>query len=471
MKYCATLLELVCFAVLLVGISQILVAQDETPPQVTDTESPQTDAPDESEMSEPESPDTEEPESSDDQPEISVPPTPVVNIPKITPPEQGYNFPVAIQVLAYNTYSQLAAAQGDANFCFSPQLLAKQLTALRFGANGATAAEVGKVFPFKMPVPQTAEWLRQVDVSSAQIREGAQIPLSGAIPSQFPSTFGHANAVWVPSDHPIVEQYVIGIKTGLATELYASDFKNKRDTTATTVNAWVRDTTGGRFTSIIAEPYDVSLPGDISVVTTGAACTSPQLAAPFNRQLSGTNKFQLASGETIDVPMMRQISSLTGLGMPNLQILAIPCVEENLKLVLLLPATGQLDTLERSMTPTALSQWFSQLQPMVVDVILPKMQLTVGLDLTETLNNLGLQTIATENAELTNMSQAVEKEPLKMSKLLHATQVTLVEQADIPQQQVPQATAMFYVNRPFVFLVWNVQTETPLVIGRITDPQ
>jgi len=138
----------------------------------------------------------------------------------------------------------------------------------------------------------------------------------------------------------------------------------------------------------------------------------------------------------------------------------------------LLPATGQLDTLERSMTPLAMTQWFSRLQPMVVDVILPKVQQTGSLDLTETLDNLGLQTIATDNADLTGMSQAVDHGPLKLSKFLHATQVTLVEQADIPQQQMPQAaTARFYVNRPFVFLLWNMQTETPLVIGRMTDPR
>ena len=461
MRYCVTLLGTVCLAMLLVGMSHNLAAQEEDSSQLAETEESV-----ETEASEVESLDAEEPEPAQpgDQPEIPNDPAPVVNIPKIVSTEQGYNFPAAMQVLSYNTYSQLAATQGDANFCFSPQLLAKQLTVLRFGANGKTAAEVGDVFPYKMPVPQTAELLRQVDVTSAQIREGVQV-------QQLPPTFGQANAVWVPRDHPIVEQYVSGIKTGLATELYAADFKNMRDAAATAVNAWGRDITGKRMTSIIAEPYDVSLPGDISIVTTGVACASPRLAAPFNRQLSGINKFQLASGETIDVQMMHQVGSCMGLGMPTLQILVMPCVEDNLWFVVLLPATGQLETLERSMTPTFLSQWFGQLQPMVVDVLLPKIQLTNSLDLTETLGNLGLQTIATENAELTNMSQAVENGPLKLSKFLHATQITLVEQADIPQQQVPQATAKFYVNRPFVFLVWNIQTGTPLVIGRITDPR
>jgi len=464
------MIGLVCLAVLVVGMSQNPLAQEEVPTQATETEElSETEVPEETETSATEPPDANEPEPpSNDQP---IAPALVVNIPKITPPEQGYNFPVAVQALSYNTYSQLAATQGDANFCFSPQLLAKQLTALRFGAVGQTAAEVGVVFPFKMPVPQTAEFLRQVDASSAKIREGVQAPPTGAISQPLPPTFGQTNAIWVPRDHPIIEQYITGLKTGLATELYAADFKSKRDNSATTVNAWVRDTTGGRLASIIAEPYEISLPDNISIITTGVACASPRLATTFNRQLSGTNKFQLASGETIDVPMMRQIGSCMGLGMPNLQILVMPCIEDNLWFVVLLPATGQLGTLERSMTPTTLTQWFSQIQPMVVDVILPKVQLTSGLDLTDTLDNLGMQTIVSENAELTNMSQAVEKGTLKMSKFLHATQVSFVEQTDIPQQQVPQNPVKFYVDRPFVFLVWNIQTGTPLVVGRITYPQ
>ena len=123
------------------------------------------------------------------------------------------------------------------------------------------------------------------------------------------------------------------------------------------------------------------------------------------------------------------------------------------------------------MTPDNLATWFSQVQPMVVDVMLPKVQVTSLFDLSEPLNNLGLQTIMTEKADLTNMSQDVDREPLRLSKFLHESQITLHEQADIPQQTVPQAQARFYVDRPFVFLVWNVQSGTPLVIGCVTDPR
>jgi len=123
------------------------------------------------------------------------------------------------------------------------------------------------------------------------------------------------------------------------------------------------------------------------------------------------------------------------------------------------------------MTPNSLTMWFGQLQPMIVDVIMPQLKLSSCLDLTETLNNLGMQTITSEDADLSFMSQNVEKGPLRLSQFLHETQMTLTEQIDIPDQQEPQAQARFYVNRPFVFLVWNVQTSTPLVIGRITDPR
>ena len=421
MKYHIVAAGLICFALLFADLSQQLIAQ-------------------ETQQSDPSA----------------------ATVPKITAPEQGYAFPVAMQVLAYNTYSQLAASQNHANFCFSPQLLAKQLTALRFGADGKTAADVYDVFPYKMPVSQAAELLRQVDTSAIQIREGVQVP-------QLPPTFGQANAVWVPTEHPIVEQYINGIKTGLATDLFAADLQNKRDAAATVINAWVRDTSGGRLMSIIAEPFAANLPDDVSVITTGIVCASPRLAAPFNKQFSSENDFQLADGKMVKVPMMRQISACFGCEIQNLQILVMPCVEENLRLIILLPAAGQLGTLERAMTPENLTKWFAQIKPMVVDVVMPQLQLTSGLELSETLNPLGLQTITTKDADLSYMSQNVEKEPLHLSKFLHETQMTLAEQTDIADQQVPQAQARFYVTRPFVFLVWNAQTSTPLVIGRITE--
>ena len=448
MKYCAILPCLACcFVLMFLGKLPVLLSQ-ETPPEI----------PPASETPEP-APETPTPETPN-----ATPPTTANAL--VIPPEKT-TFPLSLQVLSYNTYSQLAIqadSQGGGNICFSPQLLAKQLTALRFGADGQTATEVFNAFPFRATVPQMSEFLRQIDASAAKIPEGAQHPQ--ALP-----TLGQANAIWVPTDYPVVEQYINGLKTGLATDLYAADFKNQRDAAVTVINAWVRDTTGGRMASVIAEPYEVGLPGEISVVTTGLVCASPRLLIPFNQKFSGPNEFHLVSGEKINVPMMRQIGPYYYAEVSNLQILMMPCVEENLRLILLLPAEGQLKTLENLMTPDFLQQQFTRLKPMNVDVIMPQLKTTVCLDLTETLKNMGMPTISTEKADLTNMSQAVEKGPLRLSKLMHATQMTVIEQINNPQQEVPQAQAKFYVNRPFVFLLWNTASGTPLVVGRVISPQ
>ena len=394
---------------------------------------------------------------------MSQPPQVSEVVPKIPTPAKGFDFSPSMQFLAYNTYSQLAATQGDANFCFSPQLLAKQLTALRFGADGATASEILDVFPAKFPVPQTSEFLRLVEANAAKLPDKVNV-------SQQPPTFGSANAIWVPQDHPIIEQYISGAKAGLATELYAADFKNNRNIAATTVNAWVRDKTGGRLMSVFAEPYEVSLPGDISLVATGLVCASPRLAVPFHSKLSETGEFQLASGEKISVPMMRQVGQFYGAYDNNLQVLVMPCVEENLRFVILQPAPGRLATLEKAMTPQFLTQWFARLQPMTLDLVMPKLQTTSCLDLADTAKQLGMSTIASDKADFSNMSQAVEKGPLQLSKLMHETQFQLVEQAEAVQQP-PQTQSRFYVNRPFVYLIWDAKDKVPLVIGRVTDPR
>ena len=453
MKYRAILPCLACcFAALLFGKFPVLLSQETPPeaPQASETPAPETPTPP-TETPAPETPNATPPTTAN---ALVIPPE------KMTPP-------LSLQVLGYNMYSQLAMqadSQGGGNICFSPQLLAKQLTALRFGADGQTATEIFNAFPARAIVPQTSGFLQQIDASAAKIPEGAQHP-------QVIPTFGLANAIWVPTDHPIVEQYVNGLKTGLATDLYAADFKNQRDAAATVINAWVRDTTGGRLTSVIAEPYEVGLPGEISVVTTGLVCAAPRLVVPFNQKFSVSNEFHLVSGEKISVPMMRQIGPYYYAEVTSLQILMMPCVEENLRLILLLPAEGQLKTLEKLMTPDFLQQQFTQLKPMNVDVIMPQLKTTACLDLTETLKNMGMATISTEKADLKNMSQAVEKGPLHLSKFMHATQMTIVEQINNPQQQVPQTQKQFYVNRPFVFLLWNTASSTPLVIGRVTNPQ
>lgn len=468
MKYHTVIFGLVCcLIVTLSGTVPHLFSQEVAPPQVPPT-TPATEPPPASEQPASEQPAPEQPTPETASPVATQTPAPAAQqIPKLQFPPEQMTFPLSVQVLGYDTYSQLAAqqaAQGDGNFCFSPQLLAKQLTALRFGADGQTATEVLDVFPARAAVPQTAEFLRNVEANAFKIREGAQHP-------QTVPTFGQANAVWVPTDHPIVEQYIKDLKTGLSTDLYAADFKNQRDAAATVVNAWARDMTGGRVTSIFVEPYEATLPGEISIVTTGLACAAPRLAVPFNRHFSGNNEFQLLSGEKINVPMMRQIGQFFCAANNDLQVLIMPCVEENLRLVVLLPAQGQLKMLEKSMTPEFLGRWFGQVQPMNVDVIMPQVRTTACFDLTDPLKNMGLSTMTTDKADFSNMSQADEKGPLFLSKFMHETQMTIVEQINDAGQQVPQAQAKFYVNRPFVFMLWNSASGTPLVIGRVTNPQ
>jgi serine protease inhibitor len=388
-----------------------------------------------------------------------------VEIPKLPFPKEGFPSAASVQFLAYNTYSQLAATQKNKNFCFSPLLLAKQLTVLRCGVNnhGKTADGFFNVFPVNMTNQTTADLAGNFNqMSTAVFRQGIKIP------SNTPATFVQINAVWVPANYPIVEQYLDGIKTFFRTDLYAVDFTGNRNDAINTLNAWSRDCTNGKIPIVIDESIKASLPDDVSVVTTGIAASSPRLLTPFHQQNTTEQEFTAINGEKKKTPVMRQITSILYLEVPELaQIISLPCVEENLYFIVLLPVSGKLDTLERQMTPTFLGQVFARLQTQIVDFTLPKMTLTSCLDLTPTVRQLGLQTAASPDADFSLMSQSKEN-PLKLTNLLHETQVTLAETAAQPQK-IPQATARFYTNRPFVLIVWNTNTATPLILGRVVD--
>ncbi|MDR1383703.1 MAG: hypothetical protein LBJ67_07655 [Planctomycetaceae bacterium] len=409
----------------------------------------------------PATPSAEPPKSTETQ-ETTEQPKPV-ETPKLPLSKEGFNSALAVQFLAYNTYSQLAASQKDKNFCFSPLLLAKQLTVLRNGAsNGKTAEELFNIFPVDMTNLKTADLAENFNqMSTAVFRQGIKAP------PNLPATFAHVNAVWIPANYPIVEQYINGIKTFFHTDLYAVDFIGNRDDAINTLNAWSRDSTNGKIPSVIDEPIKTSLPGDVSIIAAGIAASTPRLLTPFHQQYTSEQEFTTITGEKKKTPIMRQITpQLLYFETPELtQIVSLPCVEENLYVVVFLPATGKLDALERQMTPAFLSQAFARLQTQTVDLTLPKTTLTSCLDLTPTLQQLGLQTALSADADFSFVSQSKEN-PLKLTSLLHETQVAILETAAQPQQ-IPKPTALFYANRPFVFLVWNVKTATPLIVGRI----
>ncbi|MCW2757859.1 MAG: proteinase inhibitor serpin, partial [Nocardioidaceae bacterium] len=116
----------------------------------------------------------------------------------------------------------------------------------------------------------------------------------------------------------------------------------------------------------------------------------------------------------------------------------------------------------------------------LVDVRLPSWTTRTSVELTPQLGAMGMRTAFTDDADFTAMT---DDEPLKVGAVVHqawiavdedgaeaaaATAVVMMRAGAAPAQE-PRVEQV-HADRPYVYVIHDVATATPLFVGRIDDP-
>lgn len=115
-----------------------------------------------------------------------------------------------------------------------------------------------------------------------------------------------------------------------------------------------------------------------------------------------------------------------------------------------------------------------------VEVFIPKFELDVRADLNAALQEMGINRAFTDNAEFFNI---VKKAQLKISQATHqakvrvdetgteAAAVTEITMVGVTMADTPKQTIYFRADRPFLFVIRDVQSEVSLFTGAVNKLQ
>lgn len=113
-----------------------------------------------------------------------------------------------------------------------------------------------------------------------------------------------------------------------------------------------------------------------------------------------------------------------------------------------------------------------------VEVFIPKFELDVKADLNAALQEMGISRAFTDNAEFFNI---VKKAQLKISQATHqakvrvdetgteAAAVTEITMVGVTMADTPKQTIYFRADRPFLFVIRDVQSEVSLFTGAVNS--
>lgn len=369
----------------------------------------------------------------------------------------------ANNAFASEVYDQIKTTTG--NLVFSPYSLYTALSMTYAGARQNTATQMAEAlhFPFESPQIHQAlnTWSQTLKTSE---QEGYQ--------------FYYANALWTQEGQQLLAQFTDLLQTYYDATLTTLDFTQAPQQAVDTINAWVRQQTQGKIPKLIAPD---NLPQSLALVLTNAIYFKGTWQAPFDEERTEEAAFTLLDGNQVNVPMMRQTTSLLYGEDQLMQAIELPYIQPEhatpLSMGVLLPKDpAAFSECETALSADYIEKLFTTLRPHKVAVSLPRFYVQGTFSLPETLKNLGMaDAFSLPPADFSGITGSQD---LYISEVLHKVMLEVNEKGTeaagasaVMMSRGLSQPMTFQADHPFWIMIRDATTGGILFWGRIMDPR
>lgn len=354
-----------------------------------------------------------------------------------------------------------AAMSGDGNAVLSPYSIVSALGMLALGARNATAQQLAKVLG--ADAPTVAKWLGGADAAFARaITASAQNAFDGAI---VPAVIEPANAVFLRPDSGVTPAYLDALATDYGAGIRQVNFAAAAAATAA-INQWVDQRTHGLIPNLVPAGFvDVNT----VLVLVNALYLKAAWVNPFDLD-TVARPFTTLTG-TVSVPFMTRSDKMLYASGSKWQSVSVP-LSALLAMTVIVPAAGAFRQVAAGLDARLLSAATSGKERQV-ELAMPAFSVDVQTDLEGPLRTLGLGQLF----DAPDLS-GIGRRGLFVSGAVHRARISVDEKGI----EAAAATAMAIaasaapaappvrLDRPFLYVVHDVETNTPLFLGRVTDP-
>jgi serpin B len=367
---------------------------------------------------------------------------------------------------AFDAYQQI---KGDENVFFSPYSISLALAMTYAGARGDTAQQMASTLNYTLSQEQLHPALNSLDIELSQRGQGAK----GKDEKGF--RLNIVNAIWGQQGYAFLQEFLDILAENYGAGIRTLDFINAPEPSRITINDWVSDQTEGKIKDLIP-------PGAIDAMTrlvlTNAIYFNAAWQFPFEKDATADGTFHLLSGSEVTVPMMKQTKSFAYAESNDYQAVELPYDGSELSMVILLPQPGQFTTFERSLDAKKVDGIIDSLGYKKIALTMPKYEFTSDFSLKKTLSDMGMPVAFTDSADLSGMDG---KHDLFISDVIHKAFVSVDESGTeaaaataviiaATSAPMPEQIINVTIDRPFIFLIRDIQTGTILFVGRVMNP-
>ncbi|MHC4445609.1 MAG: serpin family protein [Planctomycetota bacterium] len=362
-----------------------------------------------------------------------------------------------------------AISAGNNNLLCSPYSISLTLAMTYSGARAETARQIKEALHFNLPEDELHEAFNALDQLLSSRGQGARAADGG------PFRLNICNALWYQKDYPYVQSFLDVLALNYGAGLQLLDFSNDPQGSTQTINDWVSHETEGRIQNAID-------PGMINSYTRLVLANAVYFNAAWEHIFEESNtrdrEFYLLDDTQIMVPMMQQKADFGYSQGEGYQAVELPYDGQELSMVILLPDRGQFQTFETSLDIQLLNTILAKIYVTEVLLTMPKFTFVSEFDLKAILQAMGIT-----DAYVPSLSDFSGIDggygDLHVSEMIHKTWVKVNEKGTeataftfvgFGVTSAPPQPIIVTIDRPFIFLIRDVQTGTILFVGRVVNP-
>jgi serpin B len=366
---------------------------------------------------------------------------------------------------AFDLYQALK--EKDGNLFYSPHSISVALAMTYAGARSDTAEQMADTLEFLLEQERLHPAFNWLDVELASRGEGAQ----GKDGEGF--RLNIVNAIWGQKDYSFLTEFLDVLAENYGAGLRILDFMTEPEKSRITINEWVSDQTEDRIKDLIPQGAIDAL---TRLVLTNAIYFNAAWEYPFDEDMTADGPFYLLDGGQVTVLMMKQTESFGYAHENGYQAVELLYDGDELSMVILLPASGNFEAFEEGLEAQQISDIISDLQLAQVTLTMPKFEFDSEFSLKDTLAEMGMPAAFSEAADFSGMTGTRD---LCISEVLHKAFVSVDEAGTeaaaataviVGETAVPGQSAEVTVNRPFIFLIRDIDTGAVLFVGRVLNP-
>ena len=397
--------------------------------------------------------------------ELLISDTPRETSPEITP-EQLALLVEGNTAFAFELYQALRTGE-EGNFFYSPHSISVALAMTYAGARGLTGEQMAATLHFLLEGEDLHPAFNWLDIELDSRGEGT----AGKDGDGF--RLNIVNAIWGQRDYGFLPAFLDVLAENYGAGLRILDFITETEQSRLAINDWVSDQTEGRIEDLIPQGAIDAL---TRLVLTNAIYFNAAWECPFDEDMTTNGPFYLLDGEQVTVPMMRQTESFGYTAGAGYQAVELLYDGGELSMLIFLPGAGAFPDFEAGLDAGLVAGIIGGLQPARVALAMPGFEFDSEFSLTDALVAMGMPVAFSGAADFSGMTGSPD---LCISEVLHKAFVSVDEAGTeaaaataviMRETAVPAEPVEMTLNRPFIFLIRDIDTGAILFLGRVLDP-